>query len=798
MKLQEIVVVSHSHTDLGFTHDQPVVEELHRRYLEQALAWCEEDAEGPSGEAFCWTVEVCGTMAAWLRGAGKAELERLRFWEEKGRIEIAALPWHFTPLADEQDLRAAFTWVTRLREEYGLRITSAMSSDVNGQNWPLVEVMLDHGIDGYSAAINTHFGRAPLNRPNLFLWQGPSGRTIRAFNGFPYGFPGKLGMTETALETFAEKWLPRLEQRLAGVGYGLPVLLMQSVHPFGDNAGPHRGVVDFARAWNATGRTPRITLGTPRTWWRKVAALAPDLPIIQGDWTDFWNFGSLSAARELTAHRRVRVALRQTDAVAAMLAERGIEKPRSVEEFRNPAWDDYLRWMEHTWTADCGAEAPLAEDVAAQSAQKAALVYRARSLAKMMRRDALQALALEEGAAVDAADLLLVNPLPWPRVIAGLVAPGVAHPRGEAGDTLAGAHFQDRKDDLDPLDLEGVPEMPWKQYPEHALPPTEVPAMGFRRLSRKVLRRQAEVVELPSGEALENAFFRVGMDSANGGIQSLVERDGGREWVAADSPWRLHQMVRETLAPGERGDTRWPRDRIFRMDWMADAVEIPSGWNRAWPAVRVAAGPVVEQRALRSELGLHCVQWLRLGDFERGLRQEIFLPHHAAWIECRSRWLMPPDPQPMAHYLVFPFSLPNATPRIDLGGAVMRPGQDQIPGCCHDYFTAQNWVDFSDDDSGVTIALPENPLVQLGDFSFGKAAETFTAGSATLLGWVTANYWHCNFPASQPGWVRSRYRLTFHRGFDATAAHRFAGEAAEDRPVLHGFRSPAKPDHSVE
>lgn len=94
-------------------------------------------------------------------------------------------------------------------------------------------------------------------------------------------------------------------------------------------------------------------------------------------------------------------------------------------------------------------------------------------------------------------------------------------------------------------------------------------------------------------------------------------------------------------------------------------------------------------------------------------------------------------------------------------------------------------MDFSAEAEGVTIALPENPMVQIGDFCFGKAREQFEPGPATLLGWITANYWHCNFPASQPGWVSSRYRLQFHTGFDEEAAHRFGAEAAEERPVLH-------------
>ena len=40
------------------------------------------------------------------------------------------------------------------------------------------------------------------------------------------------------------------------------------------------------------------------------------------------------------------------------------------------------------------------------------------------------------------------------------------------------------------------------------------------------------------------------------------------------------------------------------------------------------------------------------------------------------------------------------------------------PARCRDYFTVQGWVDFNNGEHGVTIATPENPMVQLGDFHF--------------------------------------------------------------------------------
>jgi alpha-mannosidase len=115
----------------------------------------------------------------------------------------------------------------------------------------------------------------------------------------------------------------------------------------------------------------------------------------------------------------------------------------------------------------------------------------------------------------------------------------------------------------------------------------------------------------------------------------------------------------------------------------------------------------------------------------------------------------------------------------------MTAGPEQLPGDCRDYFTVQQRVDFSKEELGMTIAMPENPMVQLGDFHFGHNQTEFSLVRAMLLGWVTNNYWETNFRAHQPGQVRARYRLLPHRGgFNETNAHRFGWETANARPLL--------------
>jgi alpha-mannosidase len=146
---------------------------------------------------------------------------------------------------------------------------------------------------------------------------------------------------------------------------------------------------------------------------------------------------------------------------------------------------------------------------------------------------------------------------------------------------------------------------------------------------------------------------------------------------------------------------------------------------------------------------------------------------------------------------MMPFDVPGARAHLDTAGRGLEPGREQLPNSCRDYFTVQNWVDFSNETFGVTIATPENPMVQLGDFNFGKLQDSFHLDRALLLGWVTNTYWDTNFRGAQPGRVWARYVIRPHAGgYDETAAHRFGVEAANP-PVYHTATETARPVASL-
>jgi hypothetical protein len=763
--VDHIYLIHHSHTDIGYTHDQPIVWELHRRFIDAALDECERTLASDDDASFRWTIETTAILEHWLRTSSDRQIARFVDLARAGRVEVTAMPLNVTPLYDVDQLIESFRPLRLIRDELGLPVEHAMNSDVNGETWPLADLLLDLGIRALSMSINTHFGGPLEPHPLAFHWQGPSGRSILAWNGFSYGLARALGIGRDARQLAEEFW-PRLDAWLASIDYPLPVLMLQIYHPFGDNGSADGHLSEFVRRWNTLSGTPRLRIALPREWWRVVAAHSDRLPVLRGDWTDYWNFGCGSTAREVAINRASRGRLFVADAAwSAVAALGGEDSPvRQVPPGTREAAHLALNLFdEHTWGADGSIRRPQDEDTIAQGQHKAGYAYSARSLSLFFARDGIAELARRVQR--EPADRLLVfNPLPWERTIGGLVPdPDPTRQRGSADDPTASRHYLDRS--VSPL-------------PRLVLTPTRVPAFGYAVVASSDLTTPTVVVD----DATSVEYQRHGLtfDRQRGGIRSWFDREIGRELVDLASGLAFHGFVHERVVAGSHP---WPRRLLFERT----ELDLPPyrGWNPNWPAERRAATKVLDHRVERSPLGIRVVQRLEAPGV-RGLTQEVFLPSYADHVELTSSYEMTDETGPEATYLAFPFDVPNPRVRLDLGGQTLEPEREQLPGACHDYFTVQRWVDLSNRDFGVYVACPTTPMVQLGGFHFGKKQSHFALERALLLGWPTNNYWETNFAASQPGLVTARYAILPHRGpFDEAAAHRFGLEQAIPASFQH-------------
>ena len=98
--IETLYLIHHSHTDIGYTHDQPIVFDLHERFLSEALTLAERSADRDSDGAFRWTVENTYVLNRWLQHATPAEGDRFIAMERAGRIEVTGMFANLTPLLE--------------------------------------------------------------------------------------------------------------------------------------------------------------------------------------------------------------------------------------------------------------------------------------------------------------------------------------------------------------------------------------------------------------------------------------------------------------------------------------------------------------------------------------------------------------------------------------------------------------------------------------------------------------------------------------------------------------------------
>ena len=151
--INEILFVHHSHTDIGYTHPQPLVWDLHNRYLDEAIEHCERTAGYPEGSRMKWTCEVTSVALNWLKTASPSQIKRMRKLVANGQMSFGAMLYHWTALHQEDMLRESLQAIRVVRDALGADIRFAMQTDVNGTPWSVPDMLLDAGVDPNTRAV---------------------------------------------------------------------------------------------------------------------------------------------------------------------------------------------------------------------------------------------------------------------------------------------------------------------------------------------------------------------------------------------------------------------------------------------------------------------------------------------------------------------------------------------------------------------------------------------------------------------------------------------------------------------
>ena len=285
----------------------------------------------------------------------------------------------------------------------------------------------------------------------------------------------------------------------------------------------------------------------------------------------------------------------------------------------------------------------------------------------------------------------------------------------------------------------------------------EVPAFGWKVFRVNEMPARPQKLSLPANPwTLDNDSLKIIVDESTGSIRSMMVKATGYELADTLMGQGLNGYV---YIRGRKPDH--PEKPLI--SWLLYAAD----------------GPVYASLVFSSDApGSH------------GLEREIRLYRPGNEVEIINTLDKEKTYFPESVFFTFPFRMPGGRTLIDIARGAYRPGKDQLPGSCKNYFTVQRWVDISDDQKGVTWFTPDAPMIELGHITT-DANQTgwlrqVQQPEQHILSYVMNNYWGTNYKASQEGKTVFRYRIIPHRRFDRALAKKQGIETGQPLLVIRG------------
>lgn len=753
----ELFIIQHSHIDIGYTDRQEVIAEYHRHFVRQAVEMALSPKQSSRSEdcRFKYTIEGFWSLEQFLQTATPEQRRALTQALQSGRVELTAGYFHMTELLDEELLRSTLAPAQQFAQRAGLSLPTLMGCDINGFSWGYADLLTELGVKYLSMNINTHHGGVPLGRPlTPFFWESPSGRRLLVWNGLPYhranvlglmgylspdtdlGFPGlklpprhryeeirDIGMAE-------RKLLPTLAH-LEKVGYPYDFLPLMGNAVYTDNGPAGDQYCDLLQEWNARhGQQIHIRTATLVEFFRHLEAAVAEIPVCRGDWTDWWSDGVAATPLDTLIFRH---AQRTRHLVRALDPQHDVVSAERIEHIDRKL----ALYAEHTFGySNTASTSLLTHQVFLRKTMHA------------VEADALAGQALVEVArhrgegeftARRPFTYRVLNPLD--RAVRAVVALPVDYWEGNLVE--GGVRVLTSQGQVLPCQLEPAPR-------------GRIIATLVELGPRAELNLRAEPGALGNPRSgrdagFDNPFYRASWDGQRG-WHSLVEAGSGQEMIIPGQTG-LGCPIYQLFPGGNRGAAAG----FGYSERAVPANEVSVG--RCVGVRRVSTGDVLERWELAYEVPGTTRYVLQVTCY-RDLPQ----------IELTAQVVKTEVTDPEGLYAAFPLAADRGVWHLDKPGGPIRPGIDQLPGSCCDYYCVQAGAALAGSGLGLAWTTLDAPLVHVGQLRLWHYS-TQIEPTGPIYSWLTNNKWETNFRLTCGGRYEFRYLVQISPGFaDASTA----------------------------
>jgi hypothetical protein len=780
-----IYLMQSAHTDIGYTHPQEQLQSMYLEYYDRVLDLCRTTSTSPEAQRFKWTCETFWQVRHYLSHRPQREQEFLQY-VRSGQIEITACYAHFTDLIDSDAYQRGMQLAVDYCREHDLPLRTAMHCDINGWSWSVADILADFHISYFVSHLNLDMGTDPLGKrgslnyelflnwhklirsdtpirvPQAFWWQGPQGGSVLHWLNDQYLLGNMLGLSGTRgfhedktryftevdrdsaddLYILAQERVPLYIERLRSQGYTNDMLLISSGGFYVDNSPPDDRWTRLIERWNTEHEDIRLRTATISEWFEALTQrTSTNYPTYQVAWPDSWAHGLGSTTARVAQARRTQ---RRRADVEALVAH--TNSPAASTAF-STALEQERMALEHTfgaWSTTARPSSPLnsfQQDVKELFFHRAEL-YLNEAIGSALRANTqLQnSPTLYAGSSNRQSGMHLVH----------FTSEELRLDQGEHALTDSTGHnypFQQEDRQL----AQFVAYLPIKSNTLSAF------SLGSTVAAPSI--QHAQVTHSDGQIQIETQAWRLRIDASSGGLSSLYEHANNHEWVDKGHDYTFGQFVHETVVHPWGYQAVGNNARLIALDVANEELKnsypaVPV-FERSSPTMqsepRITQGPIFDEVSLQSfaenfgpvRVAWRCYHALPLVEF--------VLDWDKTWSEL-----------PEAAYIAFPFVAQSLA--LETGGGFFQPGSHetggQLPGTCSSYYTIQRAAQLTAQNDHQALWLPlDAPLVMTNELSFTRWETTPWQWNGFLASMPVNHYWHTNFPVSQRGPLRLRYRF---------------------------------------
>lgn len=768
MKKWKIFLIQHSHVDIGYTERQEKIEQYQVDFIRQAVDYALIEKKD-EGAPFKFTCESFWAVEKYLEAYGKEGEKRFLQAVETGRLELTAFYLHNAELLTRSNLVGSLNRASAYAKKNSLVLNTALSCDVNGFPWAMADMLADKGVSYLMTCINTHHGGAPFGKPLIpFYWTGPEGKKVLVWNGLTYhkanllglipgpnpmgdaGIPGmksdKDGTEVVSDICQAEVRVKAMVDGLDSIGYPYDFLPIMGSGLYTDNSPVTKDYLELVDQWNEKhGHEIEIITSTVEEFFKYLEATVEDIPTYSGDWNDWWTDGTISTPMEVKTFRHAQ-------RIKDMLVNLNKNGCITDKEIRDIEEKLYL-FSEHTWGHSASESQPWDFLVNQVEFRKSMHAYNADQMASKALDKVLRQWGEGEFRVDRPHEYSVINPLRSKKKDVFLLPVDFWEVAMVGEDFLVVDEENQTYDYQITQTLRGTNVCVVSDVEPLSDKKFKILYGQKDRIKRNekvdLYKRQYSVKD---GQQYENTFYKVIWNDK--GICSLVSKDVRTELLKQTEDQKLCLPVYQVFMNGDRGDAagfgygsrKKPEDTVFK--GALDAVEI------------MESGPVFVRLKLAYTVeGAH--------DYN----VYVTFYHELPIIDFNIHVTKTIERDPEGLYVQFPFDLKDGKWEIEKQGIFIKPGVDQLPGTCCDYYSVSHGARMTNGSFGIGLSLLDAPLMMINGLNLWNFSTEINP-TGTMYSWLTNNKWETNFKVQCGGMYDFRYRLEFGSGLaDAEQAY---------------------------